>query len=229
MSDPQVKADRIFQRLDTVTKYPYARREYARRIWWGLLRHGLFRWVPGRVPHIRPALLRLCGATLARTVNIRPSVRIRHPWLLTVGEHSAIGDHVEVYNLGQITIGDHTVISQNTHLCAGTHDHTKPDLPLIRATITIGSGVWICADAFIGPNVTIGANALIAARAVVTKDVPANVIVAGNPARVIGQRPMMDSGADADVVTDQPSHESATSAPMATTPTPTEAQAGPRR
>ncbi len=101
-----------------------------------------------------------------------------------------LGDHVHVYNLGPITIGDHTVISQDVYLCAGTHDYTQPDLPLVRPSITIGSGVWICAGAFIGPGVTIGDNAIVGARAVVTKDVPPGMIVAGNPARVIKVRPM---------------------------------------
>lgn len=190
MTDDQFKADRIFQRLDTTAKYPYPFGEYVRKFCWFTVRNCIFRWIPSRMPRIRPMILRLFGATIAQHVNISPSVRVRHPWLLTIGRHSAIGDNVEVYNLGPITIGEHTVVSQNAHLCAGTHDYTKPDLPLIRASITVGSGVWICADAFIGPDVTVGDNALVAARAVVTKDVPANVIVGGNPATVIKERPM---------------------------------------
>jgi len=192
MTESQFKAERIFQRLDTTAKYPYPLREYLRKLCWFTVRCCIFRWVPGRVRGVRRSILRLFGATIAPNVNISPTVRIRHPWLLTVGEHSAIGDNVEVYNLGPITIGEHTVISQNAHLCAGTHDYTRPDLPLIRASITVGSGVWVCADAYIGPDVTIGDNTLVAARAVVTKDLPTNVIAGGNPARVIKPRPMDD-------------------------------------
>ena len=69
--------------------------------------------------------------------------------------------------------------------------HTKtpyPAMPLVRAGITIGSGTWICADAFIGPDVRVGHNSIVAARAVVVKDVGDRVIVGGNPARVIGAR-----------------------------------------
>ena len=113
-----------------------------------------------------------------------------HPWLFRMGAYSIIGEGVTVYNLGMVTIGEHTVVSQNVHICAGTHDYTKPDLPLVRSPITIGSGVWICADAFIGPGVTIGDNAVVGARAVVTKDVPAGMVVAGNPAKVIKPRKM---------------------------------------
>ncbi len=82
------------------------------------------------------------------------------------------------------------MVSQRTHLCAGTHDYSLPDLPLRRPPIRIGSGGWICADAFIGPGVTVHDNSVVGARAVVTKDVPAGMVVAGNPARVVKTRLM---------------------------------------
>ena len=106
-----------------------------------------------------------------------------------MGEHSCLADGVLVYNLGPLSIGDHTVISQRVHICNGSHDYSKSDLPLLRPTSKIGSGVWICADAFIGPGVTIGDNAIVGACAVVTHDVPPMKIVAGNPAVVIRERP----------------------------------------
>jgi putative colanic acid biosynthesis acetyltransferase WcaF len=89
-----------------------------------------------------------------------------------------------------VTIGNHSVISQDAYLCAGTHDYTQPTLPLLREPITIGHGVWIAAGAFIGPTVTVGDNCVVGARAVVMKDVPPGMVVAGNPARVIKQRQM---------------------------------------
>lgn len=99
-----------------------------------------------------------------------------------------IGERVKVYNLGMITLGDDTVVSQDVTICAGTHDYSDASLPLIRPEIRIGDGVWICAEAFIGPGVTIGDNAVVGARAVVTQNVPAGMVVAGNPARVIKSR-----------------------------------------
>jgi putative colanic acid biosynthesis acetyltransferase WcaF len=108
-----------------------------------------------------------------------------------MGEYSTLADRVDVYNLGRVTIGDHSVVSQGAEICAGTHDYTKPDLPLIRSEITIGSGVWVCASAFLSPGVTIGHNSIVAARAVVTRDVPDGVIVGGNPAKVLRDRPML--------------------------------------
>jgi acetyltransferase-like isoleucine patch superfamily enzyme len=63
-------------------------------------------------------------------------------------------------------------------------------MPLQKPAIRIGQGVWIAAQAFIGPGVTIGDNCVIAARAVVTKDVPSGMVAGGNPAKVIKPRLM---------------------------------------
>ena len=99
-----------------------------------------------------------------------------------------VGSRVTVYNLGRVTVGAHTVVSQDAYLCAGTHDYTDPTLPLMRPTITIGDGVWVAAGAFVGPGVTVGHNSVVGARAVVVRDVPEGVVVAGNPARVVRPR-----------------------------------------
>jgi putative colanic acid biosynthesis acetyltransferase WcaF len=130
------------------------------------------------------------GAKIGSHCNVRPGVRVVHPWLLTVGSWTCLGDGSVIYNLGPVTIGDHTTLSQEVYVCAGTHDYTQPHLPLQRPPIVIGGGVWICAQAFIGPRVRIGDNSIVAARAVVVKDVPPGVIVGGNPARVLKPRPM---------------------------------------
>ncbi|MCG8511393.1 MAG: putative colanic acid biosynthesis acetyltransferase [Rhodospirillales bacterium] len=180
----------VFQRLDQTAGYPYSLGEYARRFAWAWVWKLLIRPSPPRAFGWRRFWLRQFGAKLAPTSRFFASARVRHPWLLEMGEWAAVGEAVNIYNLGPVTIGDHSVVSQHVHLCAGTHDHTKPNLPLIRPPIHIGRGVWVCADAFIGPGVTIADNALVGARAVVVKDVPEATIVAGNPAREIGPRQM---------------------------------------
>ena len=139
--------------------------------------------------------LNLFGAAIDPRCLIRPGVRIAHPWLLRLGPYSTLGDRVELYNLGQVSVGEHTVISQDVTLCAGTHDYTDPTLPLLKPEIKIGHGVWVCAEAYIGPGVTIGDNAVVGARAVVTHDVPAGMVVAGNPAKVIKPREMKGENA----------------------------------
>lgn len=189
--DPSIfRAPSIFQRLDLTSPGPYSKDEYRRKFLWLLVWACFYRFLPRPLRGLRLKILRAFGAKLGPGVNIRPSARIWHPWLLSMGAHSCLADDVVIYNLGPVHIGDHTVISQNSYVCAGSHDYTKPNLPLTRPTIRIGSGVWICAQAFIGPGVTIGDNAIVGAASCVNKDVPANTIVAGNPAQTVRERPM---------------------------------------
>ena len=108
-----------------------------------------------------------------------------------MGEWSALGENALVYNLGPVTIGQKVTISHGAHLCAGSHDYRKPDLPLLKPPITIGDQVWICADAFVGPGVTVGEGAVVGARAVAIKDVAPWTVVVGNPAQPIKKRELV--------------------------------------
>jgi putative colanic acid biosynthesis acetyltransferase WcaF len=165
----------------------YSPNEMGGRVCWMLLRP-LFRFSPRPCFRWRNFLLRLLGAKIGRGVHIYNSAMIYYPWQLVAGDESAIGEYAFVYNLGLVTIGARATISHRAHLCAGTHDYTKPEFPLLRLPITIGEQAWICADAFVGPGVTVGEGAIVGAAAVVTKDVAPSMIVAGNPAREIRRR-----------------------------------------
>ena len=74
-------------------------------------------------------------------------------------------------------------MSQYAHICAGSHDITQSDRTLTKPSIVISKDSWVAADAFIGPGVTIGERAIVGARAVVTKNVDADCVVVGNPAK----------------------------------------------
>lgn len=154
----------------------------VRRILWSFAQP-LFRFSPRPFFGWRRFLLRCFGAKIGRSVHIYPSATIYLPWNLNVGDQSAIGEYAFIYNLGPVILGERVTISHRAHLCAGTHDHTKRDFPLIRPPITIASDAWICADAFVGPDVTVGKGAIVGARAVAMKDVEPWSIVVGNPAR----------------------------------------------
>jgi putative colanic acid biosynthesis acetyltransferase WcaF len=167
--------------------HSWRREELAGRLAWSLA-YGLFRFSPRICWAWRVWLLRRFGAEIGREVHIYPSVRIAVPWNLAVGDFAAIGDRVNVYNLGKISIGSRATVSQGAHLCGGTHDYRQASLPLVKCPIHVGEGAWICADAFIGPNVIVGDYAIIGARAVAMRDVAAWTIVAGNPAQRIGER-----------------------------------------
>lgn len=186
--------DEVYQRLDTTSPAPYPRDWYPRKLAWELVRMFLFRPTPRRLNAWRVWLLRRFGARIASTAVVRSSARVWHPWIFAMGDYSCLAEHVLIYNLGPVSIGDHTVISQHAEVCAGTHDYRRRELPLQRPPIQIGNGVWVCARAFVGPGVRIGDNAIVGACAVVSRDVPAAAIVAGNPARVVKTRPPPSPG-----------------------------------
>ncbi len=165
----------------------YSRKELFLRVLWGFGKLA-FRLTPRPCFGLRRSILRSFGAKIGDHVNIYPSSLIYYPWNLEIGDDSSIGEWALVYNLGRVTIGERTTISQRVHLCAGTHDYQNTAMPLIKPPIEIGDEVWVCADAFIGPNVSIGARAIVAAAAVVVKDVENATIVGGNPAKKIKTR-----------------------------------------
>ena len=169
----------------------YSRGELARRVLWGCMQP-LFRFSPRPCFGWRRFLLRCLGARIGRHVHIYRTVTISIPWNLEVGNYAAIGDHAFIYDLGRITIGARATISHRAHLCAGTHDYTKSDFPLLRPPITIGEQAWVCADAFVGPGVTVGEGAIVAACAVAVKNVAPWTIVGGNPAKFIKERSLKD-------------------------------------
>jgi putative colanic acid biosynthesis acetyltransferase WcaF len=163
----------------------WSKRQQIGRFLWGLALP-IFRLSPRPLWGCRRGLLRLFGAKVGRHVHVYPTVRVTIPWNLVLEEGCAVGNRAILYALGPIRIGARATVSQGAHLCAGTHDIKDPSRPLIKPPITIGNDAWVCADAFIGPGVVVGEGAIVGARAVVMKEVPANTIVAGNPARQIG-------------------------------------------
>ena len=138
----------------------------------------------------RTLILKLFGAKIGKNAHIYASARIWAPWNLEIGEHSILGPKVDCYNQGKIIIGDHTVISQKSYLCASSHDYKIYNFPLILKPITIEDQVWIAADAFIGPGVKISQGSVIAARSSVFTNIDPWVVAGGNPANYIKDRVM---------------------------------------
>lgn len=165
----------------------YSLKELILRILWGLV-FPLYRFSPRPMFAWRASILRIFGAKVGQHTNIYNTAIIYMPWNLVIGDHSSIGEWALIYNIGSISIGSSTTISQRSHLCAGTHDFNDPALPLLKPPIVVGNQAWICADSFVGPNITVGEGAIVGARAVVTKNVGSWSIVAGNPAKYIKMR-----------------------------------------
>jgi len=155
--------------------------------WW-LVQWFLFRPSPQAFYGFRRFLLHLFGAQVGKQVLVRQTAWITYPWKVSIGDYSWIGDEVVLYSLGHIVIGSHTVISQRSYLCAGTHDYTQPTFDISAPQIHIADQVWVAADVFIGPGVSIGEGAVVGARSSVFQDLPAGMFCLGNPAKAIRPR-----------------------------------------
>lgn len=169
---------------------PYPRGEVVRRWLWLFVQSTLFRWSPRPLHGFRARLLRLFGADIPAPgeVVIFPTARVTFPWRLALAPRAMVGPGVALYNLAPIRFEYGANVSQNCHLCAGTHDFNRWDMPLVTRPIVIGRNAWLGADVFVGPGVTVGELCVVGARAVVIKDLPARMICAGNPCRPLKPR-----------------------------------------
>jgi putative colanic acid biosynthesis acetyltransferase WcaF len=145
-------------------------------------------WTPKPLNPWRLFWLRVFGAKIEGTPFVHQRARIEIPWNLTLHDRACLGDRANAYSLGEIEIGAGATVAQEAYLSTGTHDFSRPEIPLTVARITIGPDAFVGARAIVLPGVTIGARAVVGAGSVVTKDVPENVIAAGNPCRVIRSR-----------------------------------------
>jgi len=175
---------------NTFTEASFSLTNRLARILWQIVWKGLASWSPKPMHGFRAMLLSLFGAKVGRGAHIYPKVAIWAPWNLEIGEEAGIADGVILYSQGKIIIGRRAVISQGTHLCAGTHDYEHPGMPLITKPITVGDYAWITAEAFVHGGVTIGDGAVIGARSVVTKDMPEWTVCAGHPCKPLKPRLM---------------------------------------
>lgn len=169
---------------------PDSKAETALRWFWQLVQATVFRWSPRPLHGFRAWLLRLFGADIPcpGQVVVFPTAKITFPWRLHLHPRSMIGRNVTIYNLGDITLEYGANVSQNCHLCAGTHDFNRWSMPLVTVPIVIGRNAWVAADVFVGPGVNIGELCVVGARSVVVKDLPPRMICAGNPCRPLKPR-----------------------------------------
>jgi len=148
------------------------------------------RWTPKFFNPWRILVLKVFGANLSGMPFIHSTARIQIPWNLTMKHRACLGEHTNAYSLGKIDIQEGATIAQEAYLCTGTHDFNDPSLQLVTKPITIGKNSFIGARAMILPGVCIGDQAIVGAMSLVSKDVPDHQIVAGNPAKKIGERPV---------------------------------------
>lgn len=135
----------------------------------------------------RPILENLLGS-IAPDAHIRPPLYVDYGSYITVGSGTFANFGLTALDVAPITIGSDVQIGPNVQLLTPTHplDPERRRAKLEAAEpIVIEDNVWLGGGAIVLPGVTIGENSVIGAGAVVTKDVPANVVAVGNPARVI--------------------------------------------
>jgi putative colanic acid biosynthesis acetyltransferase WcaF len=132
---------------------------------------------------LRVALLRTFGAEVGEDVVIRAKVNISFPWRLRIASHVWLGEEVMILSLAPVTLESHVCVSQRAFLCTGSHRFHSENFDLVTKPITIHSGSWIAAQAFIAPGVEVGPRSMVAAGSVVLENVPPDTVVRGNPAR----------------------------------------------
>lgn len=138
------------------------------------------------MPEVRDLFARLFGKP------VDPSFRVFPPFYTDFGKNITVGKNVFInacchfQDQGGITLGDNCLVGHNVVFATLNHGFAPEERQsMLPAPIVVGRNVWIGSNSTILQGVTIGDNSIIAAGSVVTKDVPANAIVAGAPARFI--------------------------------------------
>lgn len=165
---------------------------FLRQAFWYAFGEPLFRsyWIP--FSRVKVGLLRWFGAKVGQKVRIKPGVRVKFPWRLTIGDHVWIGEEVWLDNIAPITIESHVCISQSVYLCTGNHDWSDPTFSLIPAPIFIQRDSWLAAKSIVGPGVTIGQGAILCLGSVASSSLDAMSIYRGNPAQLLKKRTIIE-------------------------------------
>jgi maltose O-acetyltransferase len=139
---------------------------------------------------VRPGILRELLGSVGEDVSVRPPLYVDYGSQLSVGDRVFVNFGLTALDCAAIAIGDDTQIGPHVQLLTPMHpldaDERRTKIES-AAPISIGSNVWIGGGAIVLAGVTIGDNAVIGAGSVVTRDVPADAVAVGNPARVIRQ------------------------------------------
>jgi len=153
----------------------------------------LLRWV-GHIPShcFRRFCYRLSGIKIGKGSTIHMWANFFNPKGIEIGEDTIIGDHCFLDGRAPIKIGNHVDIASQVLIYNSKHDINDPEFKAVEAPVEIEDYVFIGPRAIVMPGKKIGRGAVVAAGAIVTHDVPPGKIVAGVPARIIGERKLKD-------------------------------------
>lgn len=178
---------------DTVKKHVRNVATYAKiipRAVYYFFKHYFMNYIIANFPVycIRKAYYRMFGMTIGKTAEINMKLYVLTPENISIGEHTHINHGVFLDGRNTLKIGNNVSISHYVSILTGTHDIQSPNFVTELKPVKIGDNAWIGIHATILPGVTIGTGSVVAAGAVVTKDVPSFTVVAGIPAKKIGER-----------------------------------------
>lgn len=140
------------------------------------------------ISSVKVRLLRCFGAKIGKGVIIKPSVNIKYPWNLSIGDYTWIGENVWIDNLVQVTIGSNVCVSQGAMLLCGNHNYKKSTFDLMVGKIVLENGCWVGAQSVVCPGVTLHSHAVLGVASVANKNLDAYTIYQGNPAYMVRKR-----------------------------------------
>lgn len=140
------------------------------------------------ISSVKVTLLRCFGAKIGKGVVIKPSVNIKYPWNLLIGDYTWIGENVWIDSLVQVTIGSNVCVSQGAMLLCGNHNYKKSTFDLMVGKIVLEDGCWVGAQSVVCPGVTLHSHAVLGVASVANKNLDAYTIYQGNPAQMVRKR-----------------------------------------
>ena len=117
--------------------------------------------LPLATSRLKAFLLRAFGARVGKKLTIKPSVNIKYPWFLEVGDNVWIGEEVWLDNPGRIKIGANVCISQGSYLVTGNHNFKSPSFEFFAGPIEVGDRCWLCARSVLPPGSRVEPGAIV--------------------------------------------------------------------
>lgn len=190
----QVIYNRIRKRWNREEMPIYAKLlELPYRIWEHFFHNGWNRYMLYQVSlwpscHLRRFIYGLLGAQIGKNVVFHFRTEIRNVNGLVLGDGCIIGDNALLDARNGLIFGKNVNLSSNVSIYTEQHDHRDPNFGLVQKSVIVGDRVWLGCNVVILPGVNIGEGAVCCAGCVVTKDVEPYSVIAGIPAKKIGER-----------------------------------------